>query len=772
MNKARKQQRGWPAWIIRSRVLILVAVGALAAVSAYYSSRVKFDSSVEGWFLEDDPSYAAYNKFLERFTGDEISVIAIFAPDVFDPKVLGAVDRLTRAAGAAPYAHRVQSLTNVKIFDNDGEALEIRRLVRRLPTTAAEAGALRRHALQNPLLVGTLLDKGAGVTTVVVELTGGPDLMTRKVAQAEALQEAIRQENLRAAAAGAEPPYRLSLSGTPVLDKAFYDYNERDFRLMLPTCTVVVLLLAFLIFRNWLMTVIPMMVVSVALLLVFGLMGALGIEANILSSMVAVLILAVGVADAVHVLSDYRRHLGAGLPRAEALERTIRDLFIPCLFTSITTAAGFLSLLYSDLQPVREAGGLAALGVTLAFALSMTLVPAVLSFFHISPAKAAGGRVAGWVDALALRLGSLSRLTNLRVLLVSAGLVLVVLVRLAVGGMDVGTNPLEYFRKGDAVRIATEEIDLRLGGTTSVELTIHAKNEGLKDPRVLRKIDDLQRWFERLPGVTRALSVVDYLKELNRVLHGGHRRHFKLPDSREAVAQYYLLLEGEEDFDSMVQDNYSLGRMTARVSFSDADALSRKLPMVERRLAQEFAGEDVRASLTGFVKLMGDMETYLIRSQIRSMLIAFCVITVMMFILLRSVRLGLFAMIPNLVPIILGLGFMAAVGISLDPGTVMIGSIALGLVVDDTVHFLVQLKRQRRKEGADMQAAIISSIRISGKPIITTSIILVAGFCVSTLGSFNPNVHFGLISAVIIVLALIADLVMLPAALRILGPKI
>ena len=430
-SSEKKRRPGWASHVIRFRVIILLVAAALAAGSLHYGSRVKFDSSIEGWFLEDDPNLAAYNKFLERFVGDEISVIGVFAPDVFDPRVMAAIDRLTRVAGGVPYAHRVQSLTNIKIFDNADEALEIRPLVRRLPTTGAEAAALRRQALQNPLLVGTLLDKQARVTAIVVELTGGPELMDRKVAQAEALEEAIRQENQRAAEGGGEPAYQLRLSGTPVLDKAFNDYNERDFRLMMPASTVVVLLLAFLIFRNWLLTLIPIMVVSLASLFIFGLMGALGIEANILSSMVAVLILAVGVADAVHVLADYRRHLAAGLAQRAALERTIEDLFIPCLFTSITTAAGFLSLLYSDLQPVRQAGWLAALGVTLAFVLSMTLIPAVLSFFRLSPARLKGGRVNALVERLAQRLGGLSHVANVRVLLVSGGLVLVVLVRLA-----------------------------------------------------------------------------------------------------------------------------------------------------------------------------------------------------------------------------------------------------------------------------------------------------------------------------------------------------
>ena len=200
MPQQKKQRPGWAAGVIRFRVVILVAAGALAAVSLYHASHVKFDSSVEGWFLEGDPNITEYNKFLDRFAGDEISVVGVFAPDVFEPKVMQAIDRLTHAAGGVPYAHRVQSLTNIKIFDNQGEALQIRRLVRRLPSSAAESRALRRQALENPLLVGTILDSQAQVTAIVVELTGGPDNMGRKVAQARALEQLIEQENRRAAA--------------------------------------------------------------------------------------------------------------------------------------------------------------------------------------------------------------------------------------------------------------------------------------------------------------------------------------------------------------------------------------------------------------------------------------------------------------------------------------------------------------------------------------------------------------------------------------------
>lgn len=760
----------YTAWLVKYRLLVVLLTVALAAASAVGASKLEFDSTLEGWLLEDDPGLVAYRDFIDRFVGDEISVIGVTADNVFDPKVLATIDRMSKAARKAPHAHRVRSLTNVKIFDNDPEGgLEIRRLIKTLPRTAEAAAALRRKALDNPLLAGTLVAADGKTTAIVVELVGGDNLMQRKMEQVRELEKIVA--GVGAAGEGMPAGLGLHLGGTPVLDKAFYDYNQRDFRIILPVSSFVVLLFAWLIFRRPFFTVLPSMVVLLSLLIVFGLMGFLGLKVSILSTMVAALVLAVGVADAVHVLSDYRRNLEQGLDRAVALRRSVAHLFIPCLFTSITTAAGFLSLLTSDLSPVREGGWLSAVGVMIAFGLSMTLMPALLSFAKRHPTRQEGGPLDRLVGAVASRMGGLSRPASVKVLVVSAVLMLAVAARLIFGGMHVGANPIGYFRPGDPVRLATELIDERLGGSTSIELLVSAPDGGLKDPEILRRMDRVQRYVETLPGVSRALSVVDYIKELNRVVHDGDKRHAVVPNSRAAVAQYYMLLEGEEEYASMVQSNESLGRVTALVNFSGSDALAKRLPEVQARLQREFAGTGASATITGFVKLMGDMEHYLVRSQIDSMLLAFAVITLMMFILLRSLRLGLLAMIPNLVPIFLGLGFMTLIGVGLDPGTVMIGSIALGLVVDDTVHFMVQLKR-RARAGDSMSEAIAGTLQRAGRPIILTSVILMAGFLVATLGSFNPNVNFGFISAVVILLALLSDLVILPAALKVLRPRL
>jgi len=248
------------------------------------------------------------------------------------------------------------------------------------------------------------------------------------------------------------------------------------------------------------------------------------------------------------------------------------------------------------------------------------------------------------------------------------------------------------------------------------------------------------------------------------------RRDGGLPRTKELTAQLLLLMESEKDLDSLVRDRYSVGRISARVSMSDARELVRQVPQIEEKIRRDFPGRDLRVEITGLAKVMSNMEQYLLHSQVTSLSTAFLVVAVLMFLMLRSLRLALFAMIPNIAPVFLGLGLMALCGIALDPGTVMIGSVAMGIVVDDTIHFMSRLRHHARSQGA-LEQALASTVVEIGRPIVVTSLVLGAAFLVLGLGSYAPNVNFGLISAAVIGLALFGDLVFLPSALLLLGTR-
>jgi len=374
-------------------------------------------------------------------------------------------------------------------------------------------------------------------------------------------------------------------------------------------------------------------------------------------------------------------------------------------------------------------------------------------------------------DFIARSLNWLSRGSiNRSIIVLSTATILVALSIYAISLLHVGTNSLLYFKEDSTVRQDTNRIDAALGGTATFELLVETKAGGLKEPDNLKYLEKVERWLEEDTGINHVISPMDNIKELHRVLLEEPKETLRLPDSREMNAQLFLLMEGGDNFESTIQDNYSVSRMTGRVRLTNSEELAKSVPSMEKKLATDFANEDVKVSLTGFIKLMSSMEQYLLKSQLRSFLVAFIIITLMLWGLLRSFKLALFSMIPNFTPICVGLGAMSMLGIPLDPGTVMIGGLALGLVVDDTVHFLVRFRR-KLDSNHSMATAVAETITEVGRPIAVTSIILSVSFLILLLGSFTPNIHFGGVTSIVVILALIADLLVLPAAIYLIKPR-
>ena len=748
--------------ILTARVLVLAIVLGITAVAGVFAGRVEFDSDIEIWFLEGDENLATYRDFLKRFDADELTVLGVFADDVFAPEVLQAVKKITDATmKEVPHAWRVRSLTNTDIVRRRGPGhVAVEPLVEDLPEDAEGYAELRKEALANPLLVGNLVSADGKATGLVVELDARDNNFTAKVA----FIEGIRRLAVLHLPGSAE----FHIAGSPPLDEAFYKYTERDFTILGPAAGLVVVFATLLLFRRWSAAVVPLSVVALANIWLFGLMGFLGLKINLVSSGLVALVLAVGVADSVHVLSDYYQALMKGMERDEAVAHATASLLVPCLFTSATTAAGFLALLTSDLAPISEFGWLAAVGVAIAFILSMTFIPCVLRYAKAPDPKFIERQRTGRVSRLLVWLGRPTPRRARITLAASVGLLL--LAGYGLTKLDTEANPMNYFLPGDPVRESMTRVDQELGGASSFEFLVTTPDGGLKDPQTLVRLEAFANRVETLPGVARVLSVLDTLKETRKALTDGEQAGIPTPaDHPHLAAQLYLFLEGADDFRTMVQGDYSVARLTARVRLSEANKLQREVHRVDAWI-EELNDPTLTIVPTGFVKLMSDMEGYLFRSQISSLGLAIVIITGMMFLLLRSVRLGLFSMIPNLVPIALGLAFMALLGYALDPGTVMIGSIALGLVVDDTVHYLVRLKRNLG--GGSLEDAIDRSMAQTGRPIIVTSLILAGGFATMGLGSFTPNVAFGLVTAGVILFAVVADLVMLPAALLVVRPKV
>lgn len=736
--------------VIAGRRAVLLIVALVSVLAAWSASRVRFDSDLEIWFLDDDPAIETYHRFLEAFRADELVVVGVFADDVFTPEVLDGVDALAQAFAEVERVQRVRALTNAHRFAVRGDVLEVVPVVRALPVTASVAEAARAAALEDDLIVDVLVAPDAKATAILVELSPEADSFERKVALVQALHARITQLRI--------PGASVRVAGTPAINEAVFRYSQRDLGLLGSVAVVLMLLITFAMFRQAWAAGLPLAVVLLSVLWTFGLMGALGLNVNLVSQSLTVVLVAVGIADAIHVLSEYQHQLASRREPEDALKEALRAVAVPCLFTTVTTAAGMLSLVSSHLAPIREFGALAAAGVAFALVLSFTFLPAALAGLPAPPHAFAASTEGGRMSRVLHRIALLSR-TRRRPILLSFGLTVAASAYL-VPQLEVGANPAAYFKEDDPIREDIRAIDAALGGSTSIELLVTAADGGLTDPARIRRVEALEGWLETLPAVAKVGSITDGLRAINRALTGEDR----LPQTEAGVAQAFLLIEDEPDFSALVTPDYGMARISARVRMSEAARLVAKIPEVEAKLAKEYGAPDLRVEPTGFVKLISQMEMYIVDSQIRSFSIAFALVSLLMIVLLRSVRLGLFAMIPNLGPVIVGLAVMKLLSIRLDPGTAMLGSLTLGLVVDDTVHMTSRIKHHLGR-GLTTEAAVTAAITEVGRALSITSLVLAAGFGVLALGSFTPNIYLGLMSAVVIALALGADLVVLPAAL-------
>ena len=744
-------------FILNKEQYVLLTILVISVALFFCALNLKFDSSIDVWFLEHDPNIIEYNEFLSRFDSDEIVVMGVFSDDVFDPKTLSSIDRITEKAEEAPFAHRVLSLTNIRVAQGADDWVAIDKLIKDIPETKKQIEALRHEALSNELLKG-LLAPDSKSTAIIVELEAEGNSFEGKMALTEALRSIAQEE---------KDVIEVLFTGSPPIDEAFFLYSKKDMRVLLPIVALMILLVLLIIFRRVSSALIPFLIVVLSGIWLLGIMSLFGSKINILTSGVFAVVLANGVADCIHIISDYYQQLMQGKGQRESIVDCFAILFTPCYLTTITTMAGMLSLSISNLQPIREFGWLAALGVAIAFVLSIVMIPVLLSFTK-PPDKKFLNRLHSSLMARTLVFLGRPRFKT-SVLIIGVALVLTVLSSVALFNLEVKANVFNYFRDDDPIRLETIRIEDSIGGAAAVEFVIETEGEGLNNPELLVRIDRFQEWLKTLDAVTYTVSVVDEIKELNRVFHDGKKEFYRIPDTRKEVAQFMLVLAAEEDFDQLVQDGNSLGRMSMRVRFKDSDKLVKIVPLIESRLKTEL-GKDNKVYFTGFVKLMRDMEEYLISSQIKSICLALLVILLLIGFLFRSKRLALFAIIPNVLPILFGIAFMSSIGIGLSPGTVMIGSIAIGLVVDDTIHFMVRLKRHVIQHNT-IEEAIKQTLYETGSPIIVTSIVLSLGFLVMTLGSFSPNVNFGLISCFVILMALVADLIFLPAALMVIKPN-
>jgi len=756
MKKSNEKKEGnRPIHFIMShRALIAMLLLTVTALLGWFASRVQFDNTIETYFLETD--LKDYRQFLDQFGTDEIIAVAFGGDDVFTTENLALIETISHKLEKMAHVRRVISLTEAKIVHGEGKKVSFNTLIDQIPISPEELKTIKKRALSDPFLPGTVVSRDGKRAAIVAEIDHIIGEFDYKVDLLQKIRDYLRQEEQRTGK-------HFRIGGTSVLDDALFHHTQEDQRRLFPLMILVIIVIMMFMFRQIKLVLLPLLVVLLSAIWTYGFLVLMGYKINVISVILGPLLLAVAIADSMHFTADYlhetANHSGN---KMVAIVETFRKLLGPCSMTSLTTVLGLLSLLTADLVPIRQFGLVAAAGVIFAYIITLLLLPIVLSLMSYAHEKHRENIRTGLFARMLVSLGRWKK--GKAVVVLTLSFLVVAPAPYLLTRLNVGTNSLDYFREDDAVRLDTEWIDTRIGGTSSLEFYLDAGEEdALKDPALLEKMKQFQDYLKSIEGVTGVFSPVDMVKSLNRAFHGGDGRYLRVPASRMTIAQQLFVVEGSREVASLLSDDYALGRISARVELNRSQQLAHMMPEIERNMRNIFGGA-AEVKPTGVVYLMNRMEHYLLSSQIKSFLLAFAVIALTMILMLRSLPLGLLAMIPNFMPIMVTMGLMPVLGISLDVGTVMIACVALGLVVDDTIHFLSRLRSETTGK-SDTRIAIGETMNATGRPIVFTSIVLALGFLVMTLASFNPIIHFGILSGLVILLALAFDLLVLPALL-------
>lgn len=750
-------------FVVTRRRLVFAAWAVLIALAATGLPRLHVNNNHRLFFSADNPELLAFNALEDTFVKNDTLNLVVAPADgrVFTPATLRVVAALTERAWQIPYVSRVDSLTNFQTSEGRGDDLVVRELVPD-PDALDAAGTadVQRRALAEPLLAGALVREDARVTAVnvVVQLprTNEAAEVPEVVAAARALAREFEAEH---------PGLQIYLSGVVMMNNAFAEAALHDAETLVPLAFAVIIVGVGLFGGGARGALGSLAVVGLACAVAMGLGGWLGYPVSAATSAAPVVILTVAIANCVHILDARGRHLAEGLAPVPALIAAVQGNLKPIFFASLTTVIGFLTFNFSEVPPFRQLGNLVAFGDVASYLLAITLFPALLAGATAPPAprNPAPSRVLAALAEFVIR--------RRRVLAFGVGGAALLLIA-CIPRNELNDVFVEYFDDSIEFRRDTDFVVANLTGVYHFYYTLDAGAEdGINDPDFLREADAFVGWLRAQPEVRHVASYTDILKRLNRNLHAEDPAAYRLPASRELAAQYLLLYEMSLPFGLDLTNQIDVGRAAIKVTVGMETLSSRAAIDFNTRAEGWLAAHAphiAHAKGSGTALMFSHLGLRNIRSMLSGTVIALVLISGILVFMLRSPRLGLLSLVPNLLPLAAGFGLwgllVGEVGLSLS----VVASMTLGIIVDDTVHFLTKYRHARRELGQDPEDAVRYAFAVNGRAMAVTTGVLVAGFLVLSQSAFELNAGMGLLTAGVIALALVADLLFLSPLLLLL----
>lgn len=768
--------KSWSDWVVKHPRSVVVMVLLVIAILATQLPNLKFDTSTRGYLDTTHDSIVIYDRYRDEFGRDEFISIAIQSNNLFSDEFFVFLNQLQAALfQRLPYIDEVDSLITARHIYGEDDELVVEDLFEGYfelpPHERIEAlHIIKKTVEENPTYQRLLISDDRTMTAIVLrfqlevqdEETGHWRYLAEEdYAKIIPIIHTVLDEY-------ENDHVVYSVAGPPIMVSNLEIAMMQDMKTFTSLTIIIIALFLFILFRTWVAVLVPLISVVLSLLATIAAMSITGQPLQVPTVILPSFILAVGIGDAVHLLTMFHKYQNEGNDRDSSLKKALDHTFIPMLLTSLTTAAGLFSFSQTDLVPIANLGMFSALGVLVAFLFTVTLLPASLVLFSESRASTdASTQKLTWFVRFSHGCFQLATKRPGRV--ITTVFVLVILSLWSASQLHFSHNPMLWIPDHWPVRQATTVIDEKLSGTVAVEMILDSgKTNGLYDAEFMKSVDaivkEIQLIQEQNVQVRKVLSVAAMLKETERALNNNQEDAYRIPITNELVAQELFLLElsGADDLFNLVDREYRKSRISITAPFVDTSHYQDLIVKVEAIAKRHLPQAEI--TTTGIIPIFGSTLNEVIHATAKSYLLAFCIITLMMMVLLKSIRYGLVAMVPNLSPIILVMGLLYVIGAPLDMFTMLIASIAIGLSVDDTVHFMYHY-RQYRLNGIDNENAIKLTLENSGRAMMITTAVLALGFFVFMASAMNNLFYFGLLTGLTILLALLADFIIAPALL-------
>jgi uncharacterized protein len=747
------------SWVIRFRWWVVLATILIVLVAASGGRFLGFSTDYRVFFSKDNPQLLAFETLQNTYTKNDNVMFAVEPKDgkVFTRETLAIVEEITRESWQIPYSIRVDSVTNFQYTWSEEDDLVVQDLAENaLNFTDAQLKKVQAVALAEPLLLNRLITHKSDITGINVTInrpqktiTETPEVVTFAREMKDKFQEKY-------------PNVNIYMTGVVFMDNAFNEAGEGDMKSLVPFMYGIVLIIMALSLRTFWGTLTTILIMAFSILTGMGIAGWSGVLLTPISANAPTIILTLAVADSIHILVTLFYEMRHGKSKYDAIQETLRVNHQPVFITSLTTAIGFLSLNFSDSPPFRDLGNIVAVGVMAAYIYSVFFLPAMMAILPLR-VKAVSSSHNGFIDTLG------DWVIRNKNLFFWGMIIIITFLSIQIPRNIIDEKFNEYFDTRYQFRIDNDYVEEHLTGFESIEYSLGAgESGGISNPEYLKKLEAFADWYRQQPGVMYVSTLTDTMKRLNKNMHGDDESYYRLPEQRDLSAQYLLLYELSLPFGLDLNNQINIDKSSTRFT-AILESVSTQHALDLENSAQEWLKKNAPPEMASHGASPLIMFSHIAMRNIDSMMIgtlaALLLISAILVVVLRSFKLGLISTVPNLVPMIMTFGiwglFVGEIGLAVS----VVAPVALGIIVDDTVHFLSKFRRARMELGKTTEEAVLYSFHTVGTALFLTSVILVCGFLVLTFSGFRMNVQLGFMTTISIICALLADFLFLPALL-------